>query len=69
CHKSMVPMAKLYELNFELLPRSPYSSDLAPSYYLLFADLKKKMLQGKRFGSSEEVIGETNAYFETKDRS
>ena len=44
------------------------SPDLAPSYYWLFADLKR-MLQGKRFGSNEEVISETEAYFEAKDKS
>ena len=59
-------MAKLNELSFELLPHPPYSPDLAPSDYYLFADLKK-MLQGKRFYSNEEVITETNAYFEAKD--
>jgi len=42
----------------------PYSPDLAPSDYWLFADLKR-MLQRKRFG----VIAETEAYFETKDKS
>jgi len=26
------------------------------------------MLQGKRFGSNEEVIAETEAYFEDKDK-
>ena len=31
--------------------------------YWLFADLKK-MLQGKRSSSNEEVIAETEAYFE-----
>ena len=61
-------MAKLNELSFELLPHPPYSPDLAPSDYYLFADLKK-MLQGKRFYSNEEVITETNAYFESKDKS
>ena len=39
-----------------------------PSDYYLFADLKK-MLQGKRFYSNEEVFTETNAYFEAKDKS
>ena len=53
---------------FELLPHPPYSPDLAPSDYYLFADLKK-ILQGKRFYSNEEVITETNAYFEAKDKS
>ena len=59
-------MAKLHE--FELLPCPPYSPDLALSDYLLSADLKR-MLQGKRFGSNEEMISETNAYFEAKDKS
>ena len=27
------------------------------------------MLQGKKFGSNEEVIAETEAYFEVKDKS
>ena len=61
-------MIKLNELSFELLPNPQYSPDLAPSDYWLFADLKK-MLQGKRFGSNEQVIAETEAYFESKDES
>lgn len=66
CHKSIATMAKLHELGFELLPHPPYSPDLAPSDYL-FADLKK-MLAGKKFGSNEEVIAETEAYFKAKDK-
>ena len=42
---------------------TPYSPELAPSNYWLFSDLKR-MLQGKRFGSNEEVLSETEAYFE-----
>ena len=68
CHKSLATMAKLNELSFELLPHPPYSLDMAPSDYYLFVDLKK-MLRGKRFYSNEEVITETNAYFEAKDKS
>ena len=41
CHKWLATMAKLNGLSFELLPRPPYSPDLAPSDYYLFADLKK----------------------------
>ena len=67
CHKSLATMAKLNELSFELLPHPPYSPDLASSDYYLFAELKK-MFQGKRFYSNEEVITETNAYFEAKDK-
>jgi len=61
-------MAKLQELKIELLPHPPYSPDLAPSDYWLFADLKK-MLAGKKFRSNGEVISETEAYFEAKDKS
>ena len=60
-------MIKLNELSFELLPHSSYSPDLAFSDYWLFADLKK-ILQGKRFGTNEEVIAETEGYFESKDK-
>ena len=55
CHKSIATMAKLFELHFELLPHPPYSFDLAPRDYCLFADLKR-MLQEKKFGSNEEVV-------------
>ena len=41
CHKSIATMAKLHELNFKLLPPPPYSLDLAPSDYYLFAKLKR----------------------------
>ena len=61
-------MVKLNELSFELLPHPPYSPYLARSNYWLFADLKK-MLQRKRFVSNEEVIAETEAYFERKGES
>ena len=67
-HKSIATIAKLHELHFELLPYPPYSPDLAPKDYWLFADLKR-MLQGKKFGSNEEVISETEAYFEAKNKS
>ena len=61
-------MAKFPELHFELLPHPPYSPDLAPSDYCLFADLKK-MLAGKNVISIEEAIAETEAYFEVEDKT
>ena len=61
-------MGKLHELHFELPLHPPYSPDLTPRKYWLFADLKR-MLQGKRFGSNGEVILETEVYFEAKDKS
>ncbi|GFV36022.1 mariner Mos1 transposase [Trichonephila clavipes] len=68
CHKSMKSMAKLHELGFELLPHPPYTPNLAPSDFFLFSDLKK-MLAGQKFRTDEEVIAETEAYFEAKDKS
>ena len=68
CHKSIATIEKLHELHFELLPYPQHSPDLAPRDYYLFADLKR-MVQGKRFSSNEEVIAETKAYFEAKDKS
>ena len=41
---------------------------LTIQHYWLFADLKR-ILQGKRFGSNEEVISKTKAYLEAKDKS
>ena len=60
CHKSIATMTKIHKLHFELLLHPPYSLDLAPSNYWLFADLKK-MFQRKRFNSNKEVILETEA--------
>ena len=57
----------MHELHIEKLPHPPYSPDF-PYDYWLFADLKK-MLAGKKFRSNEEVITETEAYFEAKDKS
>ena len=65
CHKSIATMTKLH---FEMLPYRPRSLDLAPSDYFQFIDLKR-MLQGKIFGCNEEVIAETEAYFEAKNKS
>lgn len=63
CHKSAIAMAKINELQFELLPHAPYSPDLAPSDFYLFPNLKK-FHAGKKYESDEEVIAATNAYFD-----
>lgn len=62
-------MAKLHEMKFNLLLHPPCFQDMAPSNYYLFADLKKKMLEGKRIGSNGEVISEIETYFEGQDNS
>lgn len=62
-HTCVLAMTKIHELGYELLPHPPYSPDLAPCDYFLFPNLKK-WLGGKKFGSNEEIISSTNAYFE-----
>ncbi len=63
----LVRMAKLHELHFNLLLHPSYSPGLVSSDFYLFADLKK-MLVRENFGWNE-VMTETNAYFEVKDKS
>ena len=53
---------------FRIASTPTYSLDLVPSDYWLFAHLKR-VLPGKRFGSNEEVISETESYFEAKNKS
>lgn len=61
-------MAKLHELDFESLLRPPYSPDLVPSDYWLFADLKK-ISKERNFARMKEIFAENNAHFEDKDKS
>jgi len=61
----MKTMSKSNELGFNPLPHPPYSPDLAPSDYWLFADLEK-MLQRKGFDTNVEVIAATMLYLKTK---
>ncbi|KAF7271619.1 hypothetical protein GWI33_015524 [Rhynchophorus ferrugineus] len=58
-------VSKIHE---SMRPHSPYSPDLAPSDYFLFSYLKR-MHAGKKFSSNEQVVAETEAYFEAKDKS
>ena len=61
-------MAKIMELKFELLHHPQYSPDLASSDFFLFPNLQK-WLGGQRFTSNEEVIVQTDAYFENLSKS
>ena len=67
-HSSAIATAKLVELRYELLPHPSYSPDLAPCDFFLFPNMKK-WLDRKRFTSNEEVIDQTEAYFEEFDKS
>ena len=67
-HICVVSMVKIHELRYELLPHPPYSQDLDPSDYFLFPN-RKKWLGGNRFYSNDEIISETNTYFEDLEKS
>jgi [histone H3]-lysine36 N-dimethyltransferase SETMAR len=68
CHKSIKTTALLHELGYEMLSHPSYSPDLAPSDLFVFANLKR-MFAGKKFSTNEEVIVETEAYFEVISKS
>ncbi|KAF7272858.1 hypothetical protein GWI33_014394 [Rhynchophorus ferrugineus] len=61
-------VSKIHELGFELFLHPPYSPDLNLRDYSLFVDLKR-MFTGNKLSSNQEVIDETEAYFEAKDKS
>jgi len=61
-------MAKFNGFRYELFPHPAYSPDLAPCDYFLFSSLKK-WFKGKRFTTREQLIAETQAYFEGLDKS
>ena len=63
-----VSMAKIMKLKFELLQHPPYSPDLAPSDFFLFQNLKK-WLSWQQFRSNEEIIAQTDGYFEDIPKS
>ena len=62
------PMAKFNEFHYELLPHPTYSPDLAHCDYFLFSNLKK-WFREKRLTTREQLIAETEAYFEGLDKS
>ncbi|KAG5328737.1 SETMR methyltransferase, partial [Acromyrmex charruanus] len=66
-YASLAPMAKFNEFPYELLPHPAYSPDLASCDYFLFPNLKK-WFGGKRF-AREQLIAETETYFEGLDKS
>jgi [histone H3]-lysine36 N-dimethyltransferase SETMAR len=61
CHKSIETTAKMYELGYELLPYPPYSPDLAPLDFILFADLKKMLMISKMAFHLQMIISLADA--------
>ena len=53
-HTANLTMQTIQQLEWTVLPHPPYSPDLAPSDYHLFANLKKP-LRGKHFANIDEI--------------
>ncbi|KAG5312069.1 SETMR methyltransferase, partial [Acromyrmex insinuator] len=62
-----IQVIEIVKMRYELLPPA-YSLDLAHCNYFLFLNLKK-WFGGKRFTTREQLIVETEAYFEGLDKS
>jgi len=60
-HQALATQNKLAYLGFQYLDHPPYSLDLAPSDYHLFAGIKKQ-LKGRHFSSDAEVIAATETW-------
>ena len=67
CHKSIATLGKLHELHFELLPHHTILQIWSPVTTGCLQTSKE--CSRERFGSSKEVILETEAHFEAKDKS
>lgn len=65
-HASMPVMAKLKQLNWELISHHELSPDLSPSEYYLLPNLKR-WLQGKRFDTKNEIEPVISAHFDELD--
>jgi [histone H3]-lysine36 N-dimethyltransferase SETMAR len=65
-HKAAVVMAKLHELRYQLVDHPPYSPDLAPSDFFLFAKLKKH-LSGVKYSTNDAVVAATEGFFDDLD--
>ena len=65
-HTCKVAMDALKRNGYELIPHPAYSSDLAPSDFILFPNLKKD-IRGLHFKSDEEVVTAVEEWVSGKD--
>ncbi|XP_026316211.1 histone-lysine N-methyltransferase SETMAR-like [Hyposmocoma kahamanoa] len=67
-HTALLTRDKLEELGWETLEHPPYSPDLSPCDYFLFAPLKES-LGGKRFKSNDDVEKHVRDWLTTRPQS
>ena len=65
-HTCKVAMDAVERNGYELIPHPAYSTDLAPSDFLLFPNLKKD-IRGRHFRSDEEVVTAVEEWVDGKD--
>ena len=65
-HTCKIAMDAVERNGYELIPQPAYSSDLAPSDYFLFPNLKKD-IRGCHFRSNEEVVAAIEEWVRDKD--
>jgi transposase len=65
-HSAAVTVNLLNSWGWEILPRPPYSPDLAPLDYHLFPKMKKH-LRGQRFHFIEDVQNEVKKWLRAQD--
>ena len=63
-HRAAVTQAVIHDCGFAKLNHPPYSLDMAPSDFFLFANLKKD-LRGRRFETDEELKLAVQEWFDT----
>ena len=68
CHKPIATMAKLHELHFEMLRSHPILQIWPPATTGCL-QTSKECSRKRDLAPMKEVISESEAYFETKDKS
>jgi histone-lysine N-methyltransferase SETMAR len=64
-HTGLHTRETIVQLQWIVLPHTPYSPHLAPSNYHLFSPLKDE-IRGKKFEDDEEVISEVKRWLQQR---
>jgi [histone H3]-lysine36 N-dimethyltransferase SETMAR len=67
-HTARITVAKIRQLDWEVLPHPAYSPDIAPSDYHLFRSLQN-FLNGQQFSEEADVKNALHDFFESKSPS
>lgn len=67
-YESVIAMAAVCGCSFELVDHPPYSTDLGPSDYFLFSNMKKHLAR-KKYQIDDEAISAVESFFEGQDEN